>query len=453
MGGVKVQSSSVTFMQSAKPKGISKAIHTATTAGGSSSETVSETPSSGQGITVSSARRSSANDKQFTTFLQKDKSFNLVSAGELGNVQISPNEEETKKTDPDNLQDISSLLVQLTLIGASAQSQSVADGDPSGTDQTVFTGISGVCDANSEAAEGIVLAGEALAAAGLTQHNEGSADAVFSHVVESLAAMKNEYAAEEPGQSGTAPAAGATTFTAVKTQGLNVDAAEKPEPTPATYSDGTNDFAASDVTVGKSIRMVSAVSGSQSESRSGGLGTQDKNDDNEMGSATSILQQAADARFIDEVPTEKTAAVEKALNRFADDLRSIKSGAQEIKIVLEPESLGVLTISVVKTEDGISAKIRSEDKEVVAAISDQIHKLVSSMQNKGINVKEVDVAWSQTEQSMSFAQQGFSHSREEASNGYTAPRNKNAEAETSDTDFWQGYYGTASGDTAIDYRV
>jgi flagellar hook-length control protein FliK len=111
---------------------------------------------------------------------------------------------------------------------------------------------------------------------------------------------------------------------------------------------------------------------------------------------------------------ETTAAVEKAFNRFADDVKSLQAGVNEIKIVLEPESLGTMVISVVRTENGISAKIKADDKQVCEAISGQIQKLVSSLESRGIHVEDMDVSYSQADQSNGFNQQNFSDGRDES---------------------------------------
>ena len=74
----------------------------------------------------------------------------------------------------------------------------------------------------------------------------------------------------------------------------------------------------------------------------------------------------------DAAVTEKRAAVERALNSFLEDLRSAQSGGREIRIVLEPESLGELRISVTSSEKGIVARIKSRDREICAIIGDQI---------------------------------------------------------------------------------
>ncbi len=75
------------------------------------------------------------------------------------------------------------------------------------------------------------------------------------------------------------------------------------------------------------------------------------------------------------------------------------------------------------------------------------------MQNKGINIKEVDVSYSRTEQNMSFFSHDFSQSRGDTSNGYAMHRNRIPNRRSPETDPWQGFYGGTSGDTTVDYRI
>lgn len=454
-----MQSVSVTCMQSAPPK----AAHTAVQAGSNIAETVSDILSSSRELRNSSVNRITSNDTQFTAFLQNDGALNTFSPEERSAIQLPINEEQSKKTEPADLLDICGLLMQLTMSSPPIQGQNVPNGNLPETNTTTISGLSSVLAAGSEAADEIALAGETQTASGLQQSGE-SVEAVLGNIADSIAAMKNEQPADAAGgQTGAASAGVAVVNDTAPSYALN-DISGKTDnqklssdsktPVSATIRDEPGNVTASDLTAEKRITgTVPAGDGSESKSWIGAFNIQNKKEDNDAGTAVNVLQQAvADLKFNDEAAV-KAAAVEKALNKFADDLRSIKGGSQEIKIVLEPESLGVLTISVLKTENGISAKIRSEDKEVVAAITDQVQKLISSMQNKGINVKEVDVAYSQTEQNMSFLNHGFSHSREDTSKGYAMPRNRSTESETPETDPWQGYYGGTSGDTTVDYRI
>ncbi len=89
----------------------------------------------------------------------------------------------------------------------------------------------------------------------------------------------------------------------------------------------------------------------------------------------------------------KSDAAAKALDRLADDLISAEMKEGELRITLEPEKLGEISISVSKTESGISAKIRTEDRDLSAAISNHIHRLINTLESRGVAVGEVDVSY------------------------------------------------------------
>lgn len=158
-------------------------------------------------------------------------------------------------------------------------------------------------------------------------------------------------------------------------------------------------------------------------------------------------------------PAEATAAVEKAFQTFADDVKGLEAGVSEIKIVLEPESLGTMIITVMRTENGISAKIKANDKQVCQAISDQIHKLISSLEARGIQVEDVDVSYSQTEQNTGFDQQGFTGGRQETAREQHLPYNGGNKGEEPGGQETVGASGEADtsasikNDTLMEYRL
>lgn len=126
---------------------------------------------------------------------------------------------------------------------------------------------------------------------------------------------------------------------------------------------------------------------------------------------------------------EKAEAVQKALDRFVQDYRGAETDGKELRIVLEPEHYGELSISVSRGEHGLMAKIRSGDREVCAAISDQLQKLVSALENKGIQVRDVDVVYSGMSQSADLTQSGAGGQRQFQSQSQNqASRSGKAEA-------------------------
>jgi len=172
----------------------------------------------------------------------------------------------------------------------------------------------------------------------------------------------------------------------------------------------------------------------------------------ENNTAGTLLTTSSSIR--DAANIEKSQAVEKAVSRFLDDFRSAETGKSEIQIVLEPENLGTLTISVSHTDNGISAKIKSEDREICALISNQIEKLIHSMESKGVTVENVDVVFGGTEQNLSFAN-SFS-GRQEQPTGYTV-RSGEKEESPDGSGFFNQWQVSGSGgilvNGTIEYRI
>lgn len=126
---------------------------------------------------------------------------------------------------------------------------------------------------------------------------------------------------------------------------------------------------------------------------------------------------------------DKAGAVEKAVNQIVSDMGSVKAGSSEIQIVLEPKELGMMTIVVSRTETGISAKIKSDDKEICALMTGHIQKLVQAIEDKGIKIENVEVIFKQTQQQagqqdMGFAQNSPRGGRQDRPPAYYTPEEK-----------------------------
>ena len=152
----------------------------------------------------------------------------------------------------------------------------------------------------------------------------------------------------------------------------------------------------------------------------------------------------------------KSYAVEKALDRFIGDLSGVSKGKSEIRIDLEPETLGALTISVSRGTNGVSAKIISGDRETCAIITDQIQRLIQSMENKGIKVENVDVIFGQMQQEMNFAQNYHGDGKEFTSqNSFFQNKEKTEQSDRAVFfEAWNGYNGsTGAVNGATEYRI
>lgn len=161
------------------------------------------------------------------------------------------------------------------------------------------------------------------------------------------------------------------------------------------------------------------------------------------------------------IEIDKNTAVERAFSDFSLDLKTLRTGEQELKIVLEPESYGEISITVKKCDEGINAKIKSVDREVCAAISNHVQKLISAIESKGVTVSQVDVIFSQAEGGMDFSQ-SFSSDSGAQQRGYSYQQTFNAEGTENSVFFdqWQqitranaeSTQDSASGHT-VEYRV
>lgn len=148
----------------------------------------------------------------------------------------------------------------------------------------------------------------------------------------------------------------------------------------------------------------------------------------------------------------RAQAAERALMRFADDLREMRTGVREIRITLEPESLGELTISVRKTEDGLSARIFSPDRQVCSAVAEQLPLLQSAIEQSGLTMRELEIVYTPSGFQESQAQQGGSGRQ-----GRGRPSGRRAlEALAGDEKgaFWSGFYlrGLPE-DATVVYRI
>ena len=428
----------------------------------------------GQGARVNAASGKKTRESLFTEILQQGIT-DSGAAGHSGETLSMDNAEENGEKNDGDSADVCSLLLQLAAQGVPGQSP--ADAVTVGTDDGAPGSIQDIVTvyAGSGTLEEIALHGEDQAAilhngtaAGETGTVDGGGQASDSAAAQSgtafasiKAALQNEAAqAAQAANRGGAP----------ETSGPGAAALENGATAVTTDADAvrTEESAAGDRAAGGFGGMsegrdmtAAGISSSTSTDSGGASGDMERSPDDRSGleaaaaAGSGAASAAAGTAAGGETAAEKAAAVEKALNRFGDDLRSLRGGTHEIKIVLEPESLGVLTITVSKTEMGISAKIKAEDKEVVAAITDQLHKLISSMESKGIRLDDVDVVQSQPDMNAGFEQ------RQSPQNGNPSPRGRASPSGDSNQDdaqqsgaFWQGFNDNGrTGDSMVEYRI
>jgi hypothetical protein len=464
-------------------------------------EPAADPVSAGQSIRISSAQGTKSRESLFTAILQQGITLGAGSpilSGNPGDASLGMMVQDGTEEKDGSSPDVCGLLMQLMLMNASPAMNGSSVGNTIGNDvkdgQNGPGVITGFSVADAAAAIGLTMTDGTVAdmttAAGMTAEsrivsaNGQGSGAAFGTLIDP------EGAAQTPSGKANVASAVPAGLTSALEQSMRQESVQEPAATDAAMdastktgilpnmaesagvvgkhapTDGkTSDRsdtgmapATIDTTDGQDIQRLTASGRKDGDGVGADAGERKRT---ETGEAPGTVGQQVQfgASFgtdtIDELTSaDRSAAVEKALNRFAEDLRSLRGGAHELKIVLEPESLGVLTISVTKTETGISAKIKSEDKAVAAAISDHLQKLISTIESKGIRVDDVDVAYSQTDQSTGFGQRDFSRGGEESQNSRYMPSfAKNQETDAS-VDFWQEYAGgVRSGDTTVDYRV
>jgi len=104
-------------------------------------------------------------------------------------------------------------------------------------------------------------------------------------------------------------------------------------------------------------------------------------------SSASVSQRAQAAESGNAAET----AAAQALEKIADTIISFKKEPKSFEILLEPERLGKLSITLTLGKEGILAQIRTEDAGVQNALAGQIGQLVERLAENGIQVENVDV--------------------------------------------------------------
>lgn len=111
------------------------------------------------------------------------------------------------------------------------------------------------------------------------------------------------------------------------------------------------------------------------------------------------MQQTLRARFsldnaVQQIDnTELAQAIEKAIDRFAEDFRLAEVDTQQITIRLDPEELGSVSITVAAENNALTAKIVTDNKEAASLLSAQIEQFLEAMEQKGIKVEKAEVTY------------------------------------------------------------
>jgi len=143
----------------------------------------------------------------------------------------------------------------------------------------------------------------------------------------------------------------------------------------------------------------------------------------------------------------RQSAPVKAENLFEEmvsRIETIKSdNRSSMSIQLKPEFLGKVALEIAMDATGLHVKINAEDSGIRTMINGQINTLIESLENKGIEVVEVEVAYTGVDNG------SFKESREDQAQSSNRPRRSYREAKAVDGAI---YYSALSFDT-LDYYL
>lgn len=121
-------------------------------------------------------------------------------------------------------------------------------------------------------------------------------------------------------------------------------------------------------------------------------GEQNHNTQSYGGVADSIIQSMKDS-FAD-IVTEDTSRVSEAdiVNQVIDQIK-LSSGREltSIEVMLNPERLGSVHVTVTAKNGILSAQIAAQNEQVKTALENQVTALKENFQNQGIKVEAVDI--------------------------------------------------------------
>ena len=138
---------------------------------------------------------------------------------------------------------------------------------------------------------------------------------------------------------------------------------------------------------------VTAQGSSKNEESTGEhTGEQNHNTQSYGGVADSIIQSMKDS-FAD-IVTEDTSRVSEAdiVNQVIDQIR-LSSGREltSIEVMLNPERLGSVHVTVTAKNGILSAQIATQNEQVKTALENQVTALKENFQNQGIKVEAVEI--------------------------------------------------------------
>jgi len=98
----------------------------------------------------------------------------------------------------------------------------------------------------------------------------------------------------------------------------------------------------------------------------------------------------------------------------------------KVSIVLQPESLGRVSVEIMNTKDGIIAKMTTDTQQVKELFDKNIESLKSSLSAQGVNVNNIKVECTHesTNNAMNFEREQFNQSFSNQQNGHNANKSE-----------------------------
>ena len=97
-------------------------------------------------------------------------------------------------------------------------------------------------------------------------------------------------------------------------------------------------------------------------------------------------------------PTTNTAEPSKILNQITKQLENLQNNSR-LNIVLNPESLGKVSLQIINTKDGLSAQFTVTSQEAREVIAKELDTLRNSLASQGVNVNNVTVKLNESQSS------------------------------------------------------
>lgn len=114
-----------------------------------------------------------------------------------------------------------------------------------------------------------------------------------------------------------------------------------------------------------------------------------------------------------------------------------QSGNNKVSIVLQPESLGKVSVEIMNSKDGIVAKMTTDSQQVKELFDKNVEALKSNLSSQGVNVNNIKVECSQesSNNAMNFEREQFNQSFENRQNGQNQANHSNKDTQTYTSDY------------------